>query len=145
MTGVLPDSGALTDAVTAEILAPEDPFDARLAIGVTGLLRRFNEAGILTAADVHVASRLAELADEPDESVRLAIALAVRGVRSGSVCVDLSQVRQVDPALPWPEPEPWLRAVISSPLVGEGKPLRWEFGLLYLDRYRRQEEQVRRD
>jgi len=35
--------------------------------------------------------------------------------------------------------------VISSPLVGEGKPLRWEFGLLYLDRYRRQEEQVRRD
>ncbi|HEY5151080.1 MAG TPA: exodeoxyribonuclease V subunit alpha, partial [Mycobacterium sp.] len=53
--------------------------------------------------------------------------------------------RQVDPALPWPEPEPWLRAVTSSPLVGEGKPLRWEFGLLYLDRYRRQEEQVRRD
>ena len=145
MTGVLPDSGALTDAVTAEILAPEDPFDARLAIGVTGLLRRFNEAGILTAADVHVASRLAELADEPDESVRLAIALAVRGVRSGSVCVDLSQVRQIDPALPWPEPEPWLRAVTSSALVGQGKPLRWEFDLLYLDRYRRQEEQVRRD
>ena len=145
MTGVLPDSGPLTDPVTAEILVPEDPFDARLAMGATGLLREFNEAGILTAADVHVASRLAELASEPDETVRLAIALAVRGVRSGSVCVDLSQVRQVDPALPWPESEPWLRAVISSPLVGEGKPLRWEFGLLYLDRYRRQEEQVRRD
>jgi len=149
MTGVLPDSGPVTDTVTdpvtAEILVPEDPFDARLAMGATGLLREFNEAGILTAADVHVASRLAELASEPDEAVRLAIALAVRGVRSGSVCVDLSQVRQVDPALPWPEPEPWLRAVISSPLVGEGKPLRWEFGLLYLDRYRRQEEQVRRD
>lgn len=145
MTGVLPDSGRLTDAVTAEILVPEDPFDARVALGATGLLRRFNAAGILTAADVHVASRLAELADEPDDAVRLAIALAVRGVRSGSVCVDLSQVRQVDPALPWPEPESWLRAVTSSPLVGEGKPLRWEFGLLYLDRYRRQEEQVRRD
>ena len=153
MTGVLPDSGPVTDTVTdpvtdpvtAEILVPEDPFDARLAMGATGLLREFNEAGILTAADVHVASRLAELASEPDETVRLAIALAVRGVRSGSVCVDLSQVRQVDPALPWPESEPWLRAVISSPLVGEGKPLRWEFGLLYLDRYRRQEEQVRRD
>ena len=153
MTGVLPDSGPVTDTVTdpvtdpvtAEILVPEDPFDARLAMGATGLLREFNEAGILTAADVHVASRLAELASEPDETVRLAIALAVRGVRSGSVCVDLSQVRQVDPALPWPESEPWLRAVISSPLVGEGKPLRWEFDLLYLDRYRRQEEQVRRD
>ena len=149
MTGVLPDSGPVTDTVTdpvtAEILVPEDPLDARLAMGATGLLREFNEAGILTAADVHVASRLAELASEPDETVRLAIALAVRGVRSGSVCVDLSQVRQVDPALPWPESEPWLRAVISSPLVGEGKPLRWEFGLLYLDRYRRQEEQVRRD
>ena len=153
MTGVLPDSSPVTDTVTdtvtdpvtAEILVPEDPLDARLAMGATGLLREFNEAGILTAADVHVASRLAELASEPDETVRLAIALAVRGVRSGSVCVDLSQVRQVDPALPWPESEPWLRAVISSPLVGEGKPLRWEFGLLYLDRYRRQEEQVRRD
>jgi exodeoxyribonuclease V alpha subunit len=145
MTGVLPGSGALTSGVRAEILVPEDPFDARLALGATGLLRTFNEAGILTAADVHVASRLAELADEPDQAVRLAVALAVRGVRSGSVCVDLSQVHQVDPTLPWPEPESWLRAVTSSPLVGEGKPLRWEFDLLYLDRYRRQEEQVRRD
>jgi exodeoxyribonuclease V alpha subunit len=145
MTAVLPDSGPLTGALTAEILVPEDPFDARLAMGATGLLREFNEAGILTAADVHVAVRLGELGDEPDETVRLAIALAVRGVRSGSVCGDLLQVRQVDPVLPWPEPESWMQAVRSSQLVGEGKPLRWEFDLLYLDRYRRQEEQVRRD
>ena len=33
----------------------------------------------------------------------------------------------------------------ASPLVGAGKPLRFEYGLLYLDRYRRQEEQVRQD
>ena len=58
-----------------------------------GSLRAFNDAGVLTAADVHVADRLAELGGEPDEAVRLAVALAVRGVRSGSVCVDLEQLR----------------------------------------------------
>ena len=44
-----------------------------------GLLREFNEAGVLIAADVHVALRLGRLAGEPtDEAVLLAAALAVR-------------------------------------------------------------------
>ena len=77
-----------------------------------GALCAFNEAGVLAAADVHVALRLANLGAEPDEDVHLATALAVRAVRSGSVCLDLTRLRdvgadenaKVDPAtLPWPD------------------------------------------
>ena len=39
----------------------DDPYDARLASGATGLLHAFNRAGVLTAADVHVAARVADL------------------------------------------------------------------------------------
>ena len=39
----------------------EDPADRRLALGAGGLLRVFNEAGVLEAADVHVAARLSRL------------------------------------------------------------------------------------
>lgn len=149
MTGVLPDGGPLSASAAGEIAAPVDPFDVQLALGATGSLRAFNQLGVLTAADVHVATRLAELGGEPDDAVRLAVALAVRGVRSGSVCVDLDQLRTqlavVEPSLPWPPELEWIPAVRASPLVGVGKPLRFEHGLLYLERYRRQEEQVRQD
>ena len=123
----------------------DDPADARLALRADGLLREFNRAGVLTAADVHVARRLAELADETDERVRLAVAMAVRGVRHGSVCVDLSIAHQLSTELPWPDPGEWLAAVAASPLTGSGRPVRLELGLLYLDRYWRQEDQVRAD
>jgi len=143
----LPDS--LAETAPSEIVFPDDPFDVRLALGSAGLLRTFNDAAVITAADVHVAQRLAQLGGEPDQAVQLAVALAVRGVRSGSVCVDLEQLRNqlllADPTLPWPDPQSWLPAVAASSLVGEGRPLRFEYGLLYLDRYRRQEEQVRLD
>ncbi len=127
----------------------EDPFDVRLSLDATGLLRDFNAAGLLTAADVHVATRLGELGGEQREPVLLAVAFAVRGVRSGSVCINLDQLpvqwATAEQALPWPDPREWVAAVRDSPLVGAGRPLRLEHGLLYLDRYRRQEEQVRRD
>ncbi len=127
----------------------DDPFDVRLALAATGLLREFNVAGLLTAADVHVASRLGDLGGERRDPVLLAVAFAVRGVRSGSVCINLDQLptqwATAEHQLPWPEPAAWVDAVRESPLVGAGRPLRLEYGLLYLDRYRRQEEQVRRD
>ena len=151
MSAPLPDTGwSVADAGSDPRLGPpEDEFDVRLALGATGLLREFNVAGVLSAADVHVATRLAELAGDQDDTIRLAVALAVRGVRSGSVCVDLDQLHQqwavLGPSLRWPETAGWLTAVQASPLVGPGKPLRLEYGLLYLDRYRRQEEQVHRD
>src|SRR3954451_11214582 len=90
---------------------PDDPFDVRIAVDATGSLREFNAAGVLNAADVHVAQRLGRLGGESNDDVRLAMALTVRGVRSGSVCVDLQQLRQqwtaLESALPWPDPAGW--------------------------------------
>lgn len=123
----------------------DDPWDARLAVGATGLLREANVAGVLSAADVHVATRLGVLSGESDERVLVALAMAVRGVRGGSVCIDLEQAGRADPTLPWPALPEWIAAVRRSPLVGPDRPLRWDQGLLYLDRYWRQENQVHAD
>jgi len=65
-------------------------YDATLARRATGLLREFNAAGVLTAADVHVAQRLGQHGVEDDEQVLLAVALTVRGTRHGSVVLDLA-------------------------------------------------------
>ncbi|MBV8997494.1 MAG: hypothetical protein JO304_00445, partial [Solirubrobacterales bacterium] len=73
--------------------AMADPFEARRAVVATGLLRTFNDVGVLSAADVHVVSRLGALAGEDDEAVSLAVALAVRGPRLGHVLVDLATIR----------------------------------------------------
>jgi len=126
----------------------EDLHDRRLALGAKGLLRAFNEAGVLVAADVHVAGRLGAMLGEARDEVLLATALAVRAVRQGSVCVDLTTVSELpledDVSLPWPEPRAWVNAVADSPLVTE-QVLRFEAELLYLDRYWREEGQVCED
>ncbi|GAB2656182.1 exodeoxyribonuclease V subunit alpha [Nocardia goodfellowii] len=142
----------------------------QLAQRGTGLLRTFNEAGVLSAADVHVAVRLGRLGREESEQVLFAAALAVRAVRSGSVCLELDRMREigidaderweagtgVDPAtLPWPDIEAVVAALHASPLVVGGRagplrPLRLVPGdrvggpLLYLDRYFQQEQTIRR-
>ncbi|MBC7302456.1 MAG: AAA family ATPase [Nocardia sp.] len=136
----------------------------------TGLLRVFNEAGVLSAADVHVAVRLGRMGREDSEDVLFAAALAVRAVRSGSVCLELARMREIgidadqtrdgtagiDPAtLPWPDIDRVLTALRRSPLIcgGQSGPLRplriveadAEGGaLLYLDRYYQQEQTLRR-
>jgi exodeoxyribonuclease V alpha subunit len=114
------------------------------AIAAAGLLRTFSDAGVLEAADVHVAQRLTVLAGEPDERVELAIALVVRALRGGSVCMDLPAVEaQVGIAgLPWPDADEWMAAVRASPLLGSPPVLRLFGDLLYLDRYWLEEEQV---
>ena len=128
-----------------------DPFEARIAAGASGLLREFNRAGVLSAADVHVARRLGRLGAERDEAVLLAAALAVRAPRLGHVHVDLEMIRgtaavesetPVDlEALPWPAVGGWLESVAASPLVADAtsgdrtRPLRLEGAWLYLDRY----------
>ncbi|MFQ6392768.1 exodeoxyribonuclease V subunit alpha [Nocardia sp. KC 131] len=144
----------------------------QLAQRGTGLLRTFNEAGVLSAADVHVALRLGRMGRESAEEVLFAAALAVRAVRSGSVCLELIRMREigvdadetwdagagVDPAtLPWPETDAVVAALRVSPLVcgGSSGPLRplrivdaqqgSDAGpLLYLDRYYQQEQTIRR-
>jgi exodeoxyribonuclease V alpha subunit len=129
--------------------------EARIAMRATGLLREFNDAGVLAPADVHVARRLGELAGETDEAVLLAAALAVRGPRLGHVFVDLETIRDTatsdldEPvdvsALAWPDAAAWAAAVRASPLQGEDRPLRLEEGALYLDRYWREERRLADD
>ncbi len=118
----------------------EDPYDRRLARASTGRLRQANLAGILVAADVHVATRVAAAVREGDEEALLAAALAVRGVRQGSVCVHLASVRHALPGVAWPG-EGWTDRVRGSELVAAGV-LHVEDGLVYLDRYWREENQV---
>ena len=141
-----------------------DPFEARRAVNAAGLLRAFSDTGLLSAADVHVAMRLAALAGEEDDAVKLAVALAVRGPRLGHVFVDLATIRDsaavesdepVDlSTLPWPAPGDWITAVRASPLVALGdddigsaepSPLRLLGTRLYLDRYWREERAVAAD
>jgi exodeoxyribonuclease V alpha subunit len=138
-----------------------DRFDPRLTARAPGALRAFNEAGVLTPADVHVARRLTELAGEPDEWVALATALAVRGPRLGHVYVDIATIHDTvtvdtdEPvdltALPWPPADAWLERLQASGLVTVGengpadRPLRLVDTALYLDRYWREERQVAAD
>ncbi len=143
-----------------------DTFQPRWTDAAEGLLAEFQAAGILTAADVHVALRLGRLAKEPVEAVLLAVALTVRAARLGSVCLDLAAAsQQIVPAedddevvdavagiapeqLPWPQPQAWLTACAASPLIDPGpertggRPVQLVDGMLYLDRYWRQEQLV---
>ncbi len=127
-----------------EIFEPVGEADRRLALAATGLLGSFNQAGVLEAADVHVASRLGDLAGvDPTVGapVLLAVALAVRAVRAGSVCVDLTTIAALAPDLAWPEPGAWTGAVADSALAERGV-MHVEGNLVYLDRYHRLETQV---
>jgi len=143
---------------------------ADVALRAGGLLKDFNRAGLLQAADVHVAQRLGALGGEDDEAVLLAAALVVRSTRQGSVVLDLATARETTaadddededapdegaeraPTAPPPEAreaepgwpgEDWARRVAASPLAGG--PLRVEGTRVWLGRYRDQEEVVARE
>jgi exodeoxyribonuclease V alpha subunit len=127
----------------------EDPHDHRLVPTAGGLLRVFNDAEVIDAADVHVARRVCALSSEEEPLVALAVALVVRAVRGGSVCVDLEKVAEESllPDLPWPSIEQWRAALAETELTrvtdGGATVLRLlDHRLLYLDRYWREEEQV---
>ncbi|WP_347956828.1 exodeoxyribonuclease V subunit alpha [Gordonia aichiensis] len=131
----------------------------RVADG-TDLLTVFNDAGVVDAADVHVARRVAELSGAPvHENVLLATALAVRAVRSGSTCVEIDRLTELAPAtetgeqpLPWPSSTDMLTALTASHLLtgcptGPLRPLALAYSddgaLLYLRKYFRQEQSIR--
>jgi exodeoxyribonuclease V alpha subunit len=119
--------------------------DVELAVNASGLLQTFNEAGVLDVSDIRVADRICALGKEPDERVALAVAMLVRGLRSGSVCVELATIAATIGVeeVPWPEPVEWLAAVRASALLGEPPVLHlYDDRLLYLDRYWREEKQV---
>jgi exodeoxyribonuclease V alpha subunit len=130
--------------MTIGIWESDDPLDTRRALTASGLLAIFNEAGVLEAADVHVARRACAIAGEADPQAALALALTVRAVRHGSICLALDEVAEIAPDLPWPDAAPWLAALEASPLVTQGV-LAVAHGLVYLERYRRQEQQVADD
>lgn len=137
--------------------------DARRALLAPAGLQVFNDLAVLTSADIHVATRLAALVGENRPDAVLGAAFAVRAVRLGHVCVDLSTIAatassDLDPAvdlarLPWPSPRAWMANLDDSPLVaGDGAepdrgawPLHLVGSRLYLDRYWRQERQVAAD
>ncbi|MBM7368928.1 exodeoxyribonuclease V subunit alpha [Gordonia hydrophobica] len=122
-------------------------------------LTPFNQAGVLNAADVHVARRVAALSGAPvHEDVLLATALAVRAVRTGSTCVEIDSIAEIasaaadQAALPWPEPAALREAIAASHLVlgcpsGPLRPLALAHSddgpLLYLRKYFRQEQSIR--
>ena len=127
-------------------------YEASLALRAEGLLATFNQAGILSAADVHVALRLGNIGGESDDAVLLAIALLVRSTRHGSVVLDLSTAEETtsedvdddgeiparDVPLSWPDD--WEARCAASPLISG--PLRQAGSRLWLSRYWDQEEQV---
>lgn len=127
----------------SELFEPVDAFDRDLALTAPPTLAAANAAGVITAADVHIATTLGLLGGEGDPDVLLAIALTSRAVRHGSVCLELSEVTTQlgDLDLTWPALDAWSAAIKRSPLLGLGV-LHWEHGLLYLDRYHEQETQV---
>jgi exodeoxyribonuclease V alpha subunit len=127
----------------------------RIAATATGPLAEFNRAGLLTAADVHVARRIGALGDELDEAVQLAVALVVRSVRHGSVVLDLAtaaetisvddeedgaEAAEPGAVLTWPEPGEWIKRCSASSLVNG--PLRMTGSRLWLARYWEQEQAV---
>lgn len=134
------------------------PYDARRALAARpglGVLGRLGEAGWLAAADVHVASRVAGLLGEDDDAVLAGLALTVGAAREGSSCLDLAAAAAVlgsgtpdagDGAPAWrpPAPQDWARRLAASRCAADGV-VRIEDGLVYLDRYHREEVQVAAD
>jgi exodeoxyribonuclease V alpha subunit len=121
-----------------ELFEPTDLYDHRVAAADGSVLATYNEAGVLTAGDLQIARRIATICGETEPSVMLALALTVRAVRDGSVCLDLDRVHEIAPELPWPSPGPWRDDVAGSRVVAEGAVVLDE-GLVYLDRYHRLE------
>jgi exodeoxyribonuclease V alpha subunit len=148
-------------------MTPTQPAAAPVATVLdAGALTPFFEAGVLSPPDLQVAATLLRLtvgrsaSGTPfqDRDISLAIALTVRALRDGSVCLTLSDdpsrwvpdeeepqldsdASDVVAELPWPEPERWHGAVAAHPAVaaGEGgpadRPLRLVADRLYLQRY----------
>src|SRR4029079_802772 len=102
---------------------------ARGSGGMTPLLPRLLEAGVISVLDMHFARGLARLHPDEPESVFLGAALASRAVRHGHVCADLGRVLEsplldeegqpLDVVLP--NRFQWAMDLGASPLVSAGE------------------------
>jgi exodeoxyribonuclease V alpha subunit len=137
--------------------ADVDPFHPdRVAGPLEVRSRQLNDAGVLSAADIHTAQRLARLCGCEDPLAILAAAFAVRAPRYGHVFAQLDMLADTVtdedgriaelPEDVWPQVEGWIQAVAASPLVatapGGIAPLHLDGARLYLDRFWRYEHRV---
>ncbi len=136
-----------------------DLFDPGLSVSARGVIAQFHSRGVLDWGDVHTAQQVCYLYREQHPDVCLALALTIRALRMGSVCLDLDRAADsvlgtgdasVDlPGGAWPEPDAWRSALAASPAVSDGadapsdRPLRLIGHRLYLERYWCEEEKVR--
>lgn len=130
-------------------------------------LAPFVAAGVLDAAEIHLAAAFARRSPGTSAEVLLGLALAARAPRLGHVCIELATVANtvaVDDldaqdlgSLPWPAPTAWAAALAASPLVQVGAPtdqldgtaevapLVWDGSRLTLHRYAVYERAVAAD
>ncbi len=123
----------------------DDPRDRRLALGLSGVLGRFNAAGVIEAADAHTARRIQSLARRARRRRRRLRARAGRALAAPRVGVPRpapsSPPSRCPAGLAWPG-SGWIDR-------GRGKPARARpaccasrAAVAYLDRYWREECQV---
>lgn len=129
-------------------------------VAAQGLMQVFADAQMISPADFHVARAL--MWNTPDAGgdprVELAVALTVRALREGSVCLDITRAHELATLaetddgesattmdLPWPEPTAWLDALRASGVTGTDRPgpMVLTGTLLYLERYHRDETHVK--
>ena len=141
------------------------PVNDAIPGAVPGPLAELRAAGFLDGGDCLIATRIARLVGEENETVVLALAFGVRAAREGSSALHLDKIARLaprvtaqgpdgadgadetvdDPApgdvVDLPDPGAWLRAVTGSRLVASGV-LHVDFGTVQLDRYRADERVV---
>ncbi|MCB1029992.1 MAG: exodeoxyribonuclease V subunit alpha [Acidimicrobiales bacterium] len=134
-------------------------------------LEPFVTAGVLRSAEVQVAATIIRLVQGTTPEVGLAVALCVRQLLNGHVCIGIDSIEsdiesmELDGsaevlvrALPWPNVEQWKAALSSSPAVlnvdpvsgqptaappsGTTLPLVYDGTRLYLERYWRYERVI---
>jgi exodeoxyribonuclease V alpha subunit len=136
------------------------------------VLDPYLDAGVFGPFERQLAEAVLRRQPEAGADDALALAVAARATRLGHVCVRLDQVRAMVAAeerddnvageLPWPDVDPWSRALERSPIVRvvdrsdaattgpdpwDGQPVRplvWDGGRLYLERYWRYETAIAR-
>jgi len=124
--------------------APADPID---------VLSPFVEVGLFGSYELQLARTVRRLQPDVSDTALLALAVAARAPRFGHVCsmLDLATLEQADftddgspaPPLPWPTADEWAAALDTSAIVATPatatiepvRPLVWDAGRLYLQRY----------
>ena len=105
--------------------------------------------GILSEGTVRLARHLGYLYGEDRDLVIMAAACTITALAAGSVCFDVDQARQwpSDHPIEWPDADPWLTALASSPMVAtdpqaRDRPLLLDRTSVYLTRYWAEQEKI---